>query len=127
MVKISWKDTVAGWTLKHPECLTTVSDPFPKLMGPASWPGSRVVGRVGSGLPPSTGGVHQEGISFLPRLKTNSLLLSGGQVGPPSTGAGRARRPISLGPGGHFCSPLSHMGAEVFQNTERNFNHNRPL
>lgn len=37
-----------------------------------------------SGLPPNTRVVHQEGISFLLRLKTNSLLLSGGQVGPPS-------------------------------------------
>lgn len=65
MAKMGWKDMVAGWTLKHPKCLTTVSDLFRKLMGPASWPGSRVVGwALGCLLTP--GWFTRKGSRFFP-------------------------------------------------------------
>lgn len=52
---------------------------------------------MGSGLPPDTSVVRQEGIAFRPGIRTNCCPLSGRQVGPPSTGTGSSGRPFSLG------------------------------
>ena len=52
-----------GWTLKGPVT------PSPEVLATASLPGSWA---VGSRLPPNTRVVYQEGITFLPRIKTNS-------------------------------------------------------
>lgn len=74
-----------------PENLTT--DLFLKQMGTAFWPGSQTVGWA-LGCPPTPGWFTKKGPLF-PGIRTNSLLLSGGQVGPPRVGAGG--RPFSLG------------------------------